>query len=110
MGAQEPQADLSVLHAPDLPPEESLSLTQLVPELDLLDKEKKDKDDSDEEEEEGDPTQDQEEKRWNKRTQQMLHGLQRVMAKTGAEQVSLLALCRDNNKKQEPPSSTVSWF
>nr|XP_046194656.1 double-strand-break repair protein rad21 homolog A-like [Oncorhynchus gorbuscha] len=88
MGAQEPQADLSVLSMAqvdlpqvdlpqvDLPPEESLSLTQLVPELDLLDKEKKDKDDSDEEEEEGDPTQDQEEKRWNKRTQQMLHGLQ----------------------------------
>ncbi|XP_064802939.1 double-strand-break repair protein rad21 homolog A-like [Oncorhynchus masou masou] len=112
MGAQEPQTDLSVLSMAqvdlpqvdlpqvDLPPEESLNLTQLVPELDLLDKEKKDKDDSDEEEEEGDPTQDQEEKRWNKRTQQMLHGLQRVMAKTGAEQVSLLALCRDNNKKQ----------
>ncbi|XP_071000582.1 double-strand-break repair protein rad21 homolog A-like [Oncorhynchus clarkii lewisi] len=112
MGAQEPQADLSVLSLAqadqsvlsmaqvDLPPEESLNLTQLVPELDLLDKEKKDKDDSDEEEEEGDPTQDQEEKRWNKRTQQMLHGLQRVMAKTGAEQVSLLELCRDNNKKQ----------
>uniref|UniRef100_A0AAZ3S2N4 Double-strand-break repair protein rad21 homolog n=1 Tax=Oncorhynchus tshawytscha TaxID=74940 RepID=A0AAZ3S2N4_ONCTS len=110
--AQEPQADLSVLSLAqadqsvlsmaqvDLPPEESLNLTQLVPELDLLDKEKKDKDDSDEEEEEGDPTQDQEEKRWNKRTQQMLHGLQRVMAKTGAEQVSLLELCRDNNKKQ----------
>ncbi|XP_045082025.1 double-strand-break repair protein rad21 homolog A-like isoform X3 [Coregonus clupeaformis] len=112
MGAQEPQADHSVLSLAqadqsvlsmaqvDLPPEESLNLTQLVPELDLLDKEKKDKDDSDEEEEEGDPTQDQEEKRWNKRTQQMLHGLQRVMAKTGAEQVSLLELCRDNNKKQ----------
>uniref|UniRef100_A0A4W5JK16 RAD21 cohesin complex component n=1 Tax=Hucho hucho TaxID=62062 RepID=A0A4W5JK16_9TELE len=110
MGAQEPQADHSVLSLAqadhsilsmaqvDLPPEESLNLTQLVPELDLLDKEKKD--DSDEEEEEGDPTQDQEEKRWNKRTQQMLHGLQRVMAKTGAEQVSLLELCRDNNKKQ----------
>ena len=61
MGAQEPQADLSVLSLAqadqsvlsmaqvDLPPEESLNLTQLVPELDLLDKEKKDKDDSDEE-------------------------------------------------------------
>uniref|UniRef100_A0A8K9WTL6 Double-strand-break repair protein rad21 homolog n=1 Tax=Oncorhynchus mykiss TaxID=8022 RepID=A0A8K9WTL6_ONCMY len=98
-GAQADQSVLSMAQV-DLPPEESLNLTQLVPELDLLDKEKKDKDDSDEEEEEGDPTQDQEEKRWNKRTQQMLHGLQRVMAKTGAEQVSLLELCRDNNKKQ----------
>ncbi|XP_020792927.1 double-strand-break repair protein rad21 homolog A-like [Boleophthalmus pectinirostris] len=88
----------------DLPPEESsVNLTQLVPELDLLgDKGKDKKDDSDEEEDEegqaGD--QDQEEKRWNKRTQQMLHGLQRVMAKTGAESVSLLDLCRNNNKKQ----------
>ncbi|MEQ2188768.1 Double-strand-break repair protein rad21 A [Goodea atripinnis] len=88
----------------DLPPEEvSVNLTQLVPELDLLtEKEKDKKDDSEEEEEEegqgGD--QDQEEKRWNKRTQQMLHGLQRVMAKTGAESVSLLDLCRNNNRKQ----------
>lgn len=88
----------------DLPPEEvSVNLTQLVPELDLLtEKEKDKKDESEEEEEEegqgGD--QDQEEKRWNKRTQQMLHGLQRVMAKTGAESVSLLELCRNNNRKQ----------
>uniref|UniRef100_A0A8C1S7A3 RAD21 cohesin complex component b n=1 Tax=Cyprinus carpio TaxID=7962 RepID=A0A8C1S7A3_CYPCA len=44
--------------------------------------------------------QDQEERRWNKRTQQMLHGLQRVIAKTGAESISLLDLCRNNNKKQ----------
>ncbi|KAM3858087.1 RAD21 cohesin complex component b isoform 1-T1 [Diretmus argenteus] len=85
----------------DLPPEET-SISQMI-ELDLLEtktKEKKD-DDSDEEEEEvqgGD--QDQEERRWNKRTQQMLHGLQRVMAKTGAQSVSLLELCRNNNKKQ----------
>ncbi|KAM6968228.1 double-strand-break repair protein rad21 homolog A-like [Aplochiton taeniatus] len=86
----------------EMPAEQSLNLTQLVPELDLLDKEKEKKGDSDEEEEEegqaGD--QDQEEKRWNKRTQQMLHGLQRVMAKTGAESVSLLELSRENNKKQ----------
>ncbi|XP_071373745.1 RAD21 cohesin complex component b [Centroberyx affinis] len=87
----------------DLPPEETTTnISQLI-ELDLLgekSKEKKD-DDSDEEEEEvqgGD--QDQEERRWNKRTQQMLHGLQRVMAKTGAQSVSLLDLCRNNNKKQ----------
>uniref|UniRef100_A0A7N8WKV6 RAD21 cohesin complex component n=1 Tax=Mastacembelus armatus TaxID=205130 RepID=A0A7N8WKV6_9TELE len=87
----------------DLPPEESsVNLTQLVPELDLLGEKGKDKkDDSDEEEEEGQAgDQDQEEKRWNKRTQQMLHGLQRVMAKTGADSISLLDLCRNNNRKQ----------
>uniref|UniRef100_A0A3Q0SYW0 RAD21 cohesin complex component a n=1 Tax=Amphilophus citrinellus TaxID=61819 RepID=A0A3Q0SYW0_AMPCI len=88
----------------ELPPEESsINLTQLVPELDLLGEKGKDKkDESDEEEDEegqgGD--QDQEEKRWNKRTQQMLHGLQRVMAKTGAHSFSLLDLCRNNNRKQ----------
>ncbi|XP_029918866.1 double-strand-break repair protein rad21 homolog A-like isoform X2 [Myripristis murdjan] len=88
----------------ELPPEETTTnISQLI-ELDLLgdkNKEKKNDDDSDEEEEEaqgGD--QDQEERRWNKRTQQMLHGLQRVMAKTGAQSVSLLDLCRNNNKKQ----------
>ncbi|XP_077432119.1 double-strand-break repair protein rad21 homolog A-like [Vanacampus margaritifer] len=88
----------------ELPPEETtVNLTQLVPELDLIGEKSKDKkDESDEEEDEegqaGD--QDQEEKRWNKRTQQMLHGLQRVMAKTGADSVRLLDLCRNNNKKQ----------
>uniref|UniRef100_A0A8C5H324 Double-strand-break repair protein rad21 homolog A-like n=1 Tax=Gouania willdenowi TaxID=441366 RepID=A0A8C5H324_GOUWI len=88
----------------ELPREDftSNTISQLI-ELDLLaDKEKKkNDDDSDEEEEEeqgGD--QDQEEKRWNKRTQQMLHGLQRVMDKTGAQSVSLLDLCRNNNRKQ----------
>ncbi|XP_038581142.1 double-strand-break repair protein rad21 homolog A-like [Micropterus salmoides] len=86
----------------DLLPEETTNISQLI-ELDLLsdrDKKKND-DDSDEEDDEvqgGD--QDQEERRWNKRTQQMLHGLQRVMAKTGAQSVSLLDLCRNNNKKQ----------
>uniref|UniRef100_I3JJM8 RAD21 cohesin complex component b n=1 Tax=Oreochromis niloticus TaxID=8128 RepID=I3JJM8_ORENI len=71
-------------------------------ELDLLtDKDKKkNDDDSDEEEEAQGGDQDQEERRWNKRTQQMLHGLQRVMAKTGAQSVSLLDLCRNNNRKQ----------
>ncbi|KAI4817606.1 hypothetical protein KUCAC02_010990 [Chaenocephalus aceratus] len=69
----------------DLPPEESTNISQMI-ELDLLcDKDrKKDDDDSDEKEEEvqgGD--QDQEERKWNKRTQQMLHGLQRVMEKNG---------------------------
>uniref|UniRef100_A0AAQ5Z9Z1 Rad21/Rec8-like protein N-terminal domain-containing protein n=1 Tax=Amphiprion ocellaris TaxID=80972 RepID=A0AAQ5Z9Z1_AMPOC len=100
---QQPQvADRSVLSQVDLPPEESsVNLTQLVPELDLLGEKGKDKkDDSDEEEEGQAGDQDQEEKRWNKRTQQMLHGLQRVMAKTGADSVSLLDLCRNNNRKQ----------
>lgn len=88
----------------EVPPEDTTTtnISQLI-ELDLLtDKDKKkNDDDSDEEEEEaqgGD--QDQEERRWNKRTQQMLHGLQRVMAKTGAQSVSLLDLCRNNNRKQ----------
>ncbi|XP_034031184.1 double-strand-break repair protein rad21 homolog A-like [Thalassophryne amazonica] len=87
----------------ELPPEESINLTQLVPELDLLgekSKEKKDESEEEEEEEGQGGDQDQEEKRWNKRTQQMLHGLQRVMAKTGADRISLLELCRNNNRKQ----------
>lgn len=87
----------------DLPPEDITNLSRLVPELDLLDDKgkEKDKDDSDEEGEEGQGgDQDQEERRWNKRTQQMLHGLQRVVAKTGAQSISLLELCRSNNKKQ----------
>ncbi|XP_029298998.1 RAD21 cohesin complex component b [Cottoperca gobio] len=88
----------------DLPPEETMNISQMI-ELDLLgDKERKKSDnDSDEEEEEEEAQggdQDQEERRWNKRTQQMLHGLQRVMAKTGAQSVGLLDLCRNNNKKQ----------
>ncbi|KAA0702668.1 Double-strand-break repair protein rad21 -like protein [Triplophysa tibetana] len=85
----------------DLPPEDCTNLSRLVPELDLLDEKGKDKDDSDEEGEEGQSgDQDQEERRWNKRTQQMLYGLQRVVAKTGAQSISLLELCRNNNKKQ----------
>uniref|UniRef100_A0A8C6KTM5 RAD21 cohesin complex component a n=1 Tax=Nothobranchius furzeri TaxID=105023 RepID=A0A8C6KTM5_NOTFU len=90
----------------DLPAEQtSVDLTQLVPELDLIeDKPTDKKTDSEEEGVRGmksDPSKkDQEEKRWNKRTQQMLHGLQRVMAKTGADSVSLLELCRNNNRKQ----------
>uniref|UniRef100_A0A2K5M3I5 Rad21/Rec8-like protein C-terminal eukaryotic domain-containing protein n=1 Tax=Cercocebus atys TaxID=9531 RepID=A0A2K5M3I5_CERAT len=37
-----------------------------------------------------------EERRWKKRTQQMLHAL----AKTGAESISLLELCQNTNRKQ----------
>ncbi|KAJ4928305.1 hypothetical protein JOQ06_016097 [Pogonophryne albipinna] len=67
---------------PALPVKESTNISQMI-ELDLLcDKDRK-KNDSDEE-----------------RTQQMLHGLQRVMDKTGAQSVGLLDLCRNNNKKQ----------
>ncbi|XP_020361268.2 double-strand-break repair protein rad21 homolog A-like isoform X1 [Oncorhynchus kisutch] len=85
-----------------LPPEDSTNLS-LFPELDLIEekKDKKDGEDGSDEDEEGQAgDQDREERRWNKRTQQMLHGLQRVMAKTGAQQISLLDLCRNNNKKQ----------
>ncbi|MBN3299889.1 RAD21 cohesin complex component b [Amia ocellicauda] len=88
----------------ELPPEEPQTLAQLIPELDLLGEKSKDKEKDDEEEEEDEEgqggDQDQEERRWNKRTQQMLHGLQRALAKTGAESISLLELCRNNNKKQ----------
>uniref|UniRef100_A0A8C1H4H4 RAD21 cohesin complex component b n=1 Tax=Cyprinus carpio carpio TaxID=630221 RepID=A0A8C1H4H4_CYPCA len=85
----------------DLPPEEPANISQLIPELDLIGEKIKEKKDDEEEEEEGQSgDQDQEERRWNKRTQQMLHGLQRVIAKTGAESISLLDLCRNNNKKQ----------
>uniref|UniRef100_A0A4W3K1H1 RAD21 cohesin complex component b n=1 Tax=Callorhinchus milii TaxID=7868 RepID=A0A4W3K1H1_CALMI len=85
----------------ELPPEEQQHITDLVPELALLPEKGKEKDE--EEEEEGDAVggdQDQEERRWNKRTQQMLHGLQRVLVKTGAESISLAELCRRNNRKQ----------
>ncbi|XP_077051910.1 RAD21 cohesin complex component b isoform X1 [Siphateles boraxobius] len=87
----------------DLPPEEPTSISQLISEFDLIgekSKDKKDDDEEDEEEEGQSGDQDQEERRWNKRTQQMLHGLQRVIAKTGAESISLLELCTNNNKKQ----------
>nr|XP_046181902.1 double-strand-break repair protein rad21 homolog A-like [Oncorhynchus gorbuscha]XP_046181903.1 double-strand-break repair protein rad21 homolog A-like [Oncorhynchus gorbuscha] len=92
------QLDITV----SLPPEDSTNLSQF-PELDLIEekKDKKDGEDGSDEDEEGQAgDQDREERRWNKRTQQMLHGLQRVMAKTGAQQISLLDLCRNNNKKQ----------
>uniref|UniRef100_A0A3P8VTZ1 RAD21 cohesin complex component b n=1 Tax=Cynoglossus semilaevis TaxID=244447 RepID=A0A3P8VTZ1_CYNSE len=87
----------------ELPPEEtSTNISQLI-ELDLLadkDKKKGDEDSDEEEDEAQGGDQDQEERRWNKRTQQMLHGLQRVMTKTGTQSVSLLDLCRNNNRKQ----------
>uniref|UniRef100_A0A674DBT2 RAD21 cohesin complex component b n=1 Tax=Salmo trutta TaxID=8032 RepID=A0A674DBT2_SALTR len=79
---------------PGLPVNASLLLSSLRPCLTMARETLK----TDEEGQAGD--QDREERRWNKRTQQMLHGLQRVMAKTGAQQISLLDLCRNNNKKQ----------
>ncbi|KAJ8398525.1 hypothetical protein AAFF_G00427800 [Aldrovandia affinis] len=107
MGALEHQADRSTLSQQldipqvELPPEEQPNLSQLIPELDLLGEKSKEKDDEEEEEEEGQGgDQDQEERRWNKRTQQMLHGLQRVMERTGTQSIGMLELCRNNNKKQ----------
>lgn len=104
LGALEQQqgtGEVTQLEGSELPPEEP-SISQLI-ELDLLndkDKKKNDDDSDDEEEEAQGGDQDPEERRWNKRTQQMLHGLQRVMDKTGAQSVSLLDLCRNNNRKQ----------
>ncbi|XP_018416356.1 PREDICTED: double-strand-break repair protein rad21 homolog [Nanorana parkeri] len=95
----EPQIEMPPM---ELPPEEPQTLSELIPELNLLPEKEKEKDEEEEEEEE-DVTgteQDQEERRWNKRTQQMLHGLQRVLARTGAESISLIDLCRNTNRKQ----------
>ncbi|CAI9542867.1 unnamed protein product [Staurois parvus] len=100
---QEPEPQIEMPPV-ELPPEEPQSLSELIPELNLIPEKDKEKDkDEEEEEEEEDATgteQDQEERRWNKRTQQMLHGLQRVLARTGAESISLLELCRNTNRKQ----------
>lgn len=103
-----PTEQLQQLEIPpvELPPEEPPNICQLIPELELLPEKEKEKEkdkEEEEEEEEEDATggdQDQEERRWNKRTQQMLHGLQRALAKTGAESISLLDLCRNTNRKQ----------
>ncbi|XP_074122665.1 double-strand-break repair protein rad21 homolog [Sminthopsis crassicaudata] len=103
-----PPEQLQQLEMPpvELPPEEPPNICQLIPELELLPEKEKEKEkdkEEEEEEEEEDATggdQDQEERRWNKRTQQMLHGLQRALAKTGAESISLLDLCRNTNRKQ----------
>ncbi|MGH0140155.1 UNVERIFIED_CONTAM: hypothetical protein FKN15_073495 [Acipenser sinensis] len=83
LGALEQQPELQQppqLEIPPvvLPPEEPQNINDLIPELDILMEKGKEKGKDEEEEEEevqgGD--QDQEERRWNKRTQQMLHGLQ----------------------------------
>ncbi|XP_067386661.1 double-strand-break repair protein rad21 homolog isoform X1 [Emydura macquarii macquarii] len=103
-----PPQPLQQLEMPqvEMPPEEPQNICQLIPDLELLpekEKEKEKEKEEEEEEEEEDGTggdQDQEERRWNKRTQQMLHGLQRALAKTGAESISLLELCRNTNRKQ----------
>lgn len=97
---QEPEPQIEMPPV-ELPPEEPQTLSELIPELNLLPEKEKDKEDEEEEEEDATGTeQDQEERRWNKRTQQMLHGLQRVLARTGAESISLLDLCRNTNRKQ----------
>ncbi|KAM5211156.1 double-strand-break repair protein rad21 homolog isoform 2-T2 [Hipposideros larvatus] len=101
-----PQVEHMEMPPVELPPEEPPNICQLIPELELLpEKEKEKEKEKEEEEEEEDEDasggdQDQEERRWNKRTQQMLHGLQRALAKTGAESISLLELCRNTNRKQ----------
>ncbi|KAM9198088.1 double-strand-break repair protein rad21 homolog isoform 2-T2 [Dugong dugon] len=101
-----PQVEQMEIPPVELPPEEPPNICQLIPELELLpekEKEKEKEKEEDEEEEDEDASggdQDQEERRWNKRTQQMLHGLQRALAKTGAESISLLELCRNTNRKQ----------
>uniref|UniRef100_F6UCA9 RAD21 cohesin complex component n=1 Tax=Macaca mulatta TaxID=9544 RepID=F6UCA9_MACMU len=101
-----PQVEQMEIPPVELPPEEPPNICQLIPELELLpekEKEKEKEKEDDEEEEDEDASggdQDQEERRWNKRTQQMLHGLQRALAKTGAESISLLELCRNTNRKQ----------
>ncbi|XP_030074130.1 double-strand-break repair protein rad21 homolog isoform X1 [Microcaecilia unicolor] len=100
---QQPEQQMAIPPI-ELPLEEPQNINQLIPELDLMtEKEKEKEKEEEEEEEEEDITggdQDQEERRWNKRTQQMLHGLQRALAKTGAESISLLELCRNTNRKQ----------
>uniref|UniRef100_A0A2K5I8N9 Rad21/Rec8-like protein N-terminal domain-containing protein n=1 Tax=Colobus angolensis palliatus TaxID=336983 RepID=A0A2K5I8N9_COLAP len=77
---------------------EQMEIPPLLPELEFqpekeMEKEKEKENDEEEEDEDvsGDD-QDQEERRWNKRTQQVLRGLQRAFAKTGAESFSLLEL------------------
>lgn len=97
---QEPEPQIEMPPV-ELPPEEPQTLSELIPELNLIPEKDKEKDEEEEEEEDATGTeQDQEERRWNKRTQQMLHGLQRVLARTGAESISLIDLCRNTNRKQ----------
>uniref|UniRef100_UPI00358E1EC5 double-strand-break repair protein rad21 homolog isoform X2 n=1 Tax=Myxine glutinosa TaxID=7769 RepID=UPI00358E1EC5 len=98
-----------VVEQPDLPPpiemppeEVPLTIPEIVQKEEEKEKEKEKNKAADEEEEEEQVAdgQDPEEKRWNKRTQQMLSLLQRVLAKTGADSVSLLDLCRHHNRKK----------
>jgi cohesin complex subunit SCC1 len=80
------QAEQMEILPAEFPPEETLNICQLIAELELLPQKEKDKEKEKEEEEYKDASggdQDQEERRWNKRTQQMLHGLQQALAKTG---------------------------
>ncbi|OXB62907.1 hypothetical protein ASZ78_006812 [Callipepla squamata] len=62
----------------EMPPEEPQNICQLIPELELLPEKEKEKEKEKEEEEEE----------------------ERALAKTGAESISLLELCRNTNRKQ----------
>ncbi|MXQ92776.1 hypothetical protein E5288_WYG010664 [Bos mutus] len=101
------QAEQMEIPPVELPPEEPPNICQLIPDISALGRCQPqscrwqvtgNQAITDEDASGGD--QDQEERRWNKRTQQMLHGLQRALAKTGAESISLLELCRNTNRKQ----------
>uniref|UniRef100_A0A2K6BV02 Rad21/Rec8-like protein N-terminal domain-containing protein n=1 Tax=Macaca nemestrina TaxID=9545 RepID=A0A2K6BV02_MACNE len=74
----------------EIPPVERLPELELLPEKEMEKEKEKENDGEEEDEDVSGDDQDQEERRWNKRAQQVLRGLQRAFAKTGAESFSLL--------------------